>query len=287
MAAIGDEQGQQEKLKKVNPADWGSPEQWGQDGVPIGVASVLDPTEDAWEYAPPPPKNRYTLRLLLSDRGFEWGHRDPNDPQSLYYTCNLECRIVGGDFNEIPVFDTVRTSIPRGKNLSTMMGLLLFIGYKLPKTDLSPRGQAYIFQQLLKREPKCDAFVDWRASVQLPNGDWKNIFSSMDDFPDGKGGKSHLYRYRHTNGTVEEVRARARVVKWYKKGDTSTIPTAPAVVVQPGQAMPGLVPAAAPGVAPSPGALGLGEPQPTPAATAPVAGAPPQPTPGQLALEDL
>jgi hypothetical protein len=197
-----------------------------EEGLPI----ALNLDEDAWEFGPPPPKGAYRMKIFLARDGWK-GSQQSEDPKDVYYQANLECRIVSDDdYNGIPVFTRVDTRLYRGKDISTMAGLLTAIGAKavLAKeaNSITPLRLSKYLEAALKKEPIGTGEVDWRGSYMFLNqkGEetWANPLRKYEDFPmleDGKG-RHHIHTITDkVTGAGYEVRAQAYVSRWFGKDD--------------------------------------------------------------------
>lgn len=234
MAQVDGTQGQQFKPVKV---DLLGP-QAAQ--LPAGLVSEIDPTEDAWAASPPPPKGPYRLKLFLGERGCTLDYRDRvrKSPEDVYYHVSLECRVVDNvnkELNGRMTFANVNTRIGVGKHISTVQGLLIKMGAKIPAGyKMDDKTAATHLLNQLKKEPVLGAYLDWNgsyqptATAQDPNPRYKTIFRSMDEFPLVNGVRQHIYMYVHPMGR-EEIVARAQVQAWY--GATEAI-AAPQAAVQ-------------------------------------------------------
>lgn len=266
---------------------------WNQE--PEGPTSRLDPTDDPWATSPPPPMGSYRLKLFVGRDGVTRGlvrEGNPQNPEDYYYSCDLECRIVSDDkeSNGFPVFDRINTMIGRGKNLSTMAGLLVKMGISLPP-QATAKQVAMAFSNSIKAEPVLWANLDWEARVQdglRRNGseNWITPLATMTDFPaNGKGGFLHESSVQLSRGGKARVRARLVVVDWGTAQGVrplSAIPTTAGTVgafggVPSAPVIPAFAPA--PVAAPAATSSGFGTMQPI----APVTAAPTPPWPNQPA----
>lgn len=195
-----------------------------------GEAVQLDLTEDAWEFAAPPPQGVYDLKLFFAKEAWKMGQLSKNE-SDIYLQANLECRIVSDneEFNNVPVFTRVDTRCFRGKQISTIAGLMVKLGYAktLEKEGgkLSPKKLASYLELALKKEPIIKAELDWKGSYKYstPKGEdkWENHFTTYKSFPDTKDktGKQHISMVSNKAGGMIEVRAQLQVVKFFGKGD--------------------------------------------------------------------
>lgn len=195
--------------------------------LPTGEASVLDPTDNPWEFGPPPPKGDYRAKLILGSNGVQMGLDDARDESTLYYLIDIEGRIVSDDpeHNDIPFFERVSTKMGRGKRMSRAAGMVMKLFGKLPKTEgVTPLMVSKWLTKLLQQEPVVWVHLDWRASYKITdrNGKetWKNYATTMENFPpDGKGGHKHMFTADVGGGRREEIKAQLNVVHWYDKGE--------------------------------------------------------------------
>lgn len=212
MAIVKANQNQTDNEDKNKPVvvDWSN-----VNALPKGKKSKLDPTEDAWEMSAPPPKGDYDLKLFVSgNSGWTILNREPNDDDTAFYSCNMECRIVSEDkdIDNYPVFGTVTTRIGRGKNISTMAAMIRKCGFKCPDeaTDLEV---AQVFRKVLAKEPilhGCE--LDWQG---WSKEDKKVVFMGMDDFPEDSEGNKKFRVVRTANsGVREEIVAQLKVKTW-------------------------------------------------------------------------
>jgi hypothetical protein len=188
-----------------------------------GEVVSLDLTEDAWEYgAPPPGETVYPMKLFLDKDGILQGYEDEKNPKTVYFQFNLICKIVEGEFEGTPIYTRVNTRIWRGKNISTMAGLIVKLGFKIPD-KLSPKQQALYMQAALKKEPIVKGEVDWRGAYVYkdPKGEdaYENVFRHYRDFPEDKenpGTRLHVVSVTNKhNGGMSEVRAQTQIGRFY------------------------------------------------------------------------
>lgn len=220
--------GQQQQNKAITVTDWSQ--------VPDGVASRLDPTDDPWAFSAPPPMGKYRLKLFMPRDGIQF-KKDRND-QPMFYS-NVECRIQHEDKTvaNFPLFDWANTSLGRGKNLSTMAGLIRNSGVQLP-AEATPKQIAQFFEQWLKSEPVLWAWCDWEGQIEdgeNNKGETRYVtkFSSMKDFPEkADGTHEHLVKVTTRNGGFAECRAQLKVKVWGNQQDVA-VPHQP-IAMQPG-----------------------------------------------------
>lgn len=191
-----------------------------------GKKSKLDPTEDAWSRTAPPPKGEdYTLKIFLAKDGMKQGLIDKNDADSIFYEAELECKTVSEnpDIDNFTVFGRVSTKIGRGKNISTMAGLINKMGYKLPE-EATPLQLAKMLKAAIAKSPILyDCHLDWSGWSKNDN---KVVCSSMDDFPqDEEGNPVHQFKISNKDGGKEEITASLKIRVWgnKRKGVTGSV----------------------------------------------------------------
>lgn len=207
--------------------------------IPVKVAEI-DYTEDAWERSAPPPRDIYQLRLFPTKDGYEprkYNEKDPNSP--MFFQAALECRIVSDnpEYNNIPVFYYASTRLPRGKNISTVLGLMIKAGAKIKATSLTDIDQIKFFDQFLTKEPIISAELDWRGSYlsgqdpKTGKNQYANVFNHYEEFPENPDGADAVRQHEITiskkDGTPVEIKAQLYIGKWmnkeeageYKKGE--------------------------------------------------------------------
>jgi hypothetical protein len=187
-----------------------------------GKVSELDPTEDAWEFAAPPPKGVYDIKLYPAKGGWKMANYDKNDPEAVYFQGALEGRIVSNDpdVNDTVVFIYVSTRIARGKKISTMAGMVAKAGFKCPPSATDVQI-AKLFRQVLKKEPVLKGLIDWRGAYKDPEGNYVNACNTYADFPttkDGKG-REHIFSKQTKEHGVQEIRAQLTVTRWFGKDE--------------------------------------------------------------------
>jgi len=191
-------------------------------GLFTGETVELDFTSDAWAFPAPPPMGLYDLKLFPAKDAFKMNLKDENkgwdSPGNVYYSANLECRIVapGQEWDNTPVFVTVNSMLYRGRELSSMMGVVLLTGAKPKKNSLSDLEQAKIFNQVLKGEPIIrKVLLDWQG---YSKNDEKVVCKSMIDFPKNQDGTySHSFTRVDAQRDKEEIVAQLRVKQWVAK----------------------------------------------------------------------
>jgi hypothetical protein len=191
-------------------------------GLFTGETVELDFSSDAWAFPAPPPMGLYDLKLFPAKDCFKMNLRDEtkgwDSPGNVYYSANLECRIVapGQEWDNTPVFVTVNTQLYRGRELSSMMGVVLLTGAKPKKNSLSDLEQAKILNQVLKGEPIIrKVLLDWQG---YSKNDEKVVCKSMIDFPKNQDGTySHSFTRVDAQRDKEEIVAQLRVKQWVAK----------------------------------------------------------------------
>ena len=206
-------------------------------GLYTGETVDLDFASDAWAFPAPPAAGLYDLKLFPAKEAFKMVLKDTtlgwDAPGNVYYSANLECRIVapGQEWDNTPVFTMVNSLIYRGKQLSSMMGVVLLTGAKPKKSSLSDLEQAKILNQVLKGEPIIrKVFLDWEG---YSKNDKKSVCKSMTDFPKNADGTySHSFTRVDAQRDKEEITAQLRVKQWTGGGSgtptQAKAPTAPA-----------------------------------------------------------
>jgi hypothetical protein len=203
-----------------------------------GEAVKMDYTEDAWSYGAPPPFGVYDFKLFLDKDGIKMSQEDPKNDKSVYIQFSLIGKIVGGDFDGVPCYSRVNTRIFRGKDISTMAGLLskLVKDPNLIPNPITPRKLAGLLEQVLKKEPIVKGELDWRGSYSYKDKDtnkdvYENVYRHYSEFPDdpeNKGQKIHsiMVNNVHTGGKVE-VRAMTQINRFYGKNENPTLTSQP------------------------------------------------------------
>jgi hypothetical protein len=196
-------------------------------GLFTGETVELDFNADAWVQPTPPPMGLYDLKLFIAKDGIRMVMRDEHKgwdaPGNVYYSANLECRIVSNnpEFDNYPCFTMVNSLVGRGRETSTMMGLVKLCGKTPKRNKLNDLEQATILQAVLKGEPVVrGVFLDWEG---YSKNDKKSVCRSMTDFP-----KDSEQRYQSTftrtdsNRDKEEITAQLRIKAWVSKGQNAT-----------------------------------------------------------------
>lgn len=240
-------------------------------GLKAGKRSKLDPTEDAWANSAPPPKGEYTLKVFLAKDGMKMGLIDLKDEDSVFYEAELETKVKhdNPEYDNFTVFSRVSTKIGRGKNISTMAGLINKMGYKLPD-EATPLQIAKLLKAAIAKEPVLyNNMLDWSGWSQNDN---KVICTSMDDFPeDEEGNPVHEFTITNKDGGREKIQAKLKIRVWGSKKANPVATTAgkangKAVVEDTGEAEEAIQPVSAKAKAATPAAapkgLATGKPKP-------------------------
>ncbi len=196
-----------------------------------GEAAKMDYTEDAWSYgAPPKGEEIYRFKLFLDKDGIKQGLEDQKDPKSVYYQCNLICKIVEGEYEGVPVYCKVSTKIYRGKNISTMAGLIAKMvtdPSKMPN-PVTPKSLAVLLAKLMAKEPIVKGELDWRGAYQYKDkvtgkDEWENIFRHYREFPvdpEDKNVRLHeVVVSNKFNGGTAVVRAQTQINRFFAKNE--------------------------------------------------------------------
>lgn len=189
------------------------------EGLPWkGTAQELDPNEDAWQRSDKPPHALYDVQLGLQKSVLM--KEDKEDESTWYYAIDIEGRIQGGDFDNVPAFLRVTTRRYRGRKISTAEGALVKLGFgdKLPKS-VSPGSVAQTLVKQLAKGPLVKWEIDWRGSYKNSKGKWKNVAKTMTDFPRNGDGYESTIRCTNDLGGAEIVEAQLQVVQWVGKGE--------------------------------------------------------------------
>jgi hypothetical protein len=195
-----------------------------------GNEVTLDLTEDAWEFAAPPPRNVYDVKCFLAKEGLKFGLLDKNDPKSIYINIGIEGKIVSTDedINGIPVFPFLSTRVYPRRNISTAASFLVKLGYKVPNPITDKKLAMYV-EAALKKEPIIKTELDWKGSYSYKDAKtgkdvWENVYNHYEEFPvDDKGERRHLISVASKGGGMVEIRAQLKVNRFFGKNDP--IPT--------------------------------------------------------------
>lgn len=196
--------------------------------LPDGPSRTLDLNEDAWSFGAPPPRGIYDLKCLPAKENLKYGLEDAKNPQSIYYTIQMECKIVSDnqDYDGIPVFGGVSTRVYRGKENSTAAGLLTKMGYKVPN-PITDKRLAMLVVEALKKERIVKSEIDWRGAYMYKDpktgaDTWENVFNHYEEFPldpEKPGLRKHVVTVANKIGGVAEVRAQPRINRFFGKDD--------------------------------------------------------------------
>jgi cell division septation protein DedD len=229
MAVIEDNKKEKKFEQVLNLADLAKAD------LPKGEASKLDVDADAYDVPMPPVKDRYDLRVALSEKdAIKMRRIDDKDPSTTYYSVALECRIVSDDpeVANRAAYAYVSSRMAKGQKISTLAYVLFKCGY--PKDKLADKE---VDQLTLVR-----GFVKFIGDGRIVKGcllDWegyskeqsKTIFRSMDHFPVGEDGThEHIVMISSPNGGKEEITARLVIKDWGEKKDGKETPNKGPVV---------------------------------------------------------
>jgi hypothetical protein len=205
-----------------------------EDELPEG----FDPSEDAFETAPPLPDGVYQFKLTLQDENPYESWQDRNGKTQV--RANFVGEVVKGvrvhpAYKDETVegarcFGSVSTTIPRGKRTCTMAGLLRELsqgaGNKAKKLAdalgkvKTKDALVKLFDVTIKQEPLLAGSTEWRASEEKDgkageDSEWKLIKKGMENFPKLPDGKFNP-AVKTKQG---EVTAKAKIKRWW--GETS------------------------------------------------------------------
>lgn len=187
--------------------------------LPKGQVLTYDAEDDPYTVGAPP-YGWYRLKLFPGSRDpYRRGQRVPGDPDTTWYSVNLECKVQDekGDFQDYSVFANVSTRVQAGKKMSTMGGLIARSKYKkaIDGKALSEAEMFQIFRKFLAKEPILWGMIDWQGSYKDASGTYQNVFLNYESFPsNGDGGKQNLVLHRPAKGNPVEISARARITEW-------------------------------------------------------------------------
>ena len=200
-----------------------------------GPAVSLNLDEDAWSFGAPPPHDVYSLKCFPGKEFIKIGKVNPKDAKSaIYIVANLECKVVSDneEYDGTTAFVRLSTRVGRGKNISTMAGFLVKLGYKETLSKAVAAGKltdklvAQYLEAALKKEPVIKAECDWRGSYSFTNAkgeeEWVNKFNHYEEFPENPekpGTKLHTVMVQGKDKENHEVRAQFQVVKFFGKGE--------------------------------------------------------------------
>lgn len=193
-----------------------------------GTSKKMDATEDAWEFSAPPEPKVYKFRIFPARDGFKQGRYDPKDAEAVFYQTGVEAKIVSDDpdIDGFTCYCYFTTRIGKRRNISTMAGMIVKMGFKLPSeaTDLHI---AKMFGAALKKELIVEGELDWRGAYK-DGPDWINQWGSYAEFPNKEGGgKKHIAVITDKKGNSHEIRAQAAVKRWFGKGEKPELVSQP------------------------------------------------------------
>ncbi len=197
-------------------------------GLAEGVEQEIDAKEDWQARACPPPKGRYTLKLTVEDAKFEMNQKrgfSANDPNGKYYTKQIACKIQDptGKWQDSVVFYKASTGVGKGKKMSTMAGLLLMIGAKMPPKINDLKLAKNFYAIIAKNQPVLVADCDWSTWDKDGKGEFgQALLVGMDNFPKKANGEYH--HIVKTNKGVEQV-AKLKLIKWVGKPGVAVAPS--------------------------------------------------------------
>jgi hypothetical protein len=211
------------------------------DKIVSGETLSINKDADAWERLSPPPcpsGNRYHLVLFPAKEGTKRREEEKGNPNTSYYTCDLECKIIDSknkEFDGVTVYvnglHSPSTKVPRRREISTMAGLMIKLGQeKLVNSKMSHGDLLKNFIKVLKSEPKIWVELDWEATSKNDkdrNGFGKRIFATYTDFPvltnedgeevldeNGEEERKSSVMITNDDGGREEINARLVVREW-------------------------------------------------------------------------
>lgn len=154
-----------------------------------GAAVAVDANSDAWAVTAPPPSGYYAFSPSITKDGIKGIERTEDSPESMFFKVNLELKFhsTDADIAGAVMFANVSTYIGRGKELSTVLGLMLRSNKK-PKTIPSPItdvDQVLYLQKWLGAQPLVYAFVDWQV---WSKNQQKTLIKGMENFPQDEDG---------------------------------------------------------------------------------------------------
>ncbi len=205
-----------------------------------GDAVKIDYTEDAWGFGAPAPWDYYKLKLFLDKDGMKYGFEDDKNQKGLYITFKMVGKVMDeGDYEGSVVYCSVNTRVYRGKNISTMAGLLgkMLKDPKQLPNPITAHKLAETMEKVLKSEPIVAAEIDWKGSFSYPDpktkGEkdaWHNVYKSWKDFPNAEEEGTKQYEvsvlYPKSLGIGEgsaDVRAMLQVVRFFSAKEEKPI----------------------------------------------------------------
>lgn len=196
---------QTQKLQKVNLSDVNLPDE----------DLLLDPTEDAFTFAPPPPDAEYKMKLTMGRDGPQSG----KDRDGTYtYVIPIEARITDGEQKDAVLFYNASTRILRGKKICSMAGILTEMGFKV-ELQTKALTLARTLQKALAKEPIMNCTTQWRAYdiADGPNG--RVVATGMEHFPQEEGG-AYIPEIKNQRTGIT-VPARAKIIRFRGKASAS------------------------------------------------------------------
>jgi len=207
------------------------------DSLPQGQVSAINKDADAWERLAPPPcpkGNRYQLKLFPAKDGAKRREAEEGNPSTSYYTYDIEGKLINTkdeEFDGVTVYcsglHNLSTRIPKRRDISTMMGLIVKLGIKDQiKEKMSDLDQLKLFNKVLKSEPVIWVELDWEAFSKNDkdrNGFSKKIFATYEDFPlvDSETGERRSeISITNEDGGKETINARLFVREWIGTSNT-------------------------------------------------------------------
>lgn len=161
----------------------------GLERLKKGVAVAVDPNSDAWAIIAPPPAGYYAFVPALTKDGIKGIERTDGNPETMFFKVNIELKFQSpnADIQGAIMFANLSTYIGRGKELSTVLGIMLKSNKK-PKTIPSPItdvDQLIFLKKWLTAQPLVYAYVDWQVwSKKLE----KTLIKGMENFPQDEEG---------------------------------------------------------------------------------------------------
>lgn len=178
-----------------------------------------DLKEDWQAKAAPPPAKRYALKIFIEDDKVEVNVKkgfSKTDPNGKYYKKNVTCKIQDptGKWQDSIVFDSFGSSIPRGKKVSQMAGMLAMLRVKV-QPKMSELDLTKLFIKALKKldGPVMIADCDWSVwDRNSGKGEYGSaLLVGMKNFPKKADG-THEHIINNKKG--EEFVAKLKIVKW-------------------------------------------------------------------------
>jgi hypothetical protein len=218
-----------------------------------GEALEYDLKEDFQARSAPPPKGRYKLRLFIDDEKIEKNLKrgfDAKDPNSYYYKKQVVCKIQDptGKWQDSVVYWNASSGIPKGKKISSMVGMLQAMRVKIqPRMSELAVARLFIKAMVKLDGPIQIADCDWGGwdstntkrndlgSTALIHSTGK-LANTMLNFPKKADGS-----YDHITSTKEglEIIAKLKIIKWVAPQEAAKVngQTAPISVPKPAVVM--------------------------------------------------